>query len=173
MAELRKQIEEERQVEELRQLHAASGGSKRAQRLDWMYEGPAAAAREEENDAYLLGKAFKDTSQSEVKQVRGRGYARAGGHALAMVRFTSARFGTLTGVRQMQSSSTPGALWLEQEAPVAADLFRKLHDDPMFAIKCAPLRLLRRFAGTDRAAAVQGGGAAAAAEAAGQPAQAA
>lgn len=68
MAELRKQIEEERQLQELRQLQAASGNKKAAQpRVDWMYDGPMAHTSSTED--YLLGKEYKAKDPvSELKE---------------------------------------------------------------------------------------------------------
>lgn len=59
--ELRKNIEEERQMQELRQMQAAHGDKKAAvERLDWMYQGPMAAAEKDKTaEEYLLGKEFK------------------------------------------------------------------------------------------------------------------
>lgn len=62
MAELRKNIEEERQLQELRQLQAANGNKSAAlERVDWMYEGPM-GQREKTAEEYLLGKEYSDTA---------------------------------------------------------------------------------------------------------------
>lgn len=62
--ELQRQIEEEREREELENLAARHGGKKKkAERLDFMYNTPLASkALDEERDAYLLGeKKVTDT----------------------------------------------------------------------------------------------------------------
>ncbi len=61
---MQKQLEEERQILELRQLQAASGQNVRTtdSSMDWMYEGPAAgnAIRNTQlSEEYLLGKIYK------------------------------------------------------------------------------------------------------------------
>jgi hypothetical protein len=55
---LRKEREEERQIEELQKLQEASGGKTVTKRVDWMYAGPSGdgAAVTEEREGYLLGK---------------------------------------------------------------------------------------------------------------------
>jgi len=72
LAELQKQLIEERQILELRQLQAANGGQVNKiidNSLDWMYEGPSAAMKAQQqlsSEEYLLGKIYngKDTSSS-------------------------------------------------------------------------------------------------------------
>lgn len=64
LSELQKQLEEERQIQELRQLQAASGQNVKHldTSMDWMYEGPAAAAnaaKQQQSEEYLLGKIYK------------------------------------------------------------------------------------------------------------------
>ena len=63
LAELQKQITEERQIQELRQLQVASGQSVNTSdsSLDWMYEGPAGHALQQQKQStedYLLGNFF-------------------------------------------------------------------------------------------------------------------
>ena len=60
LAELQKQIQEERQIQELRELQVASGQVVRNTdtTMDWMYEGPAAQQQQFGED-YLLGKVYK------------------------------------------------------------------------------------------------------------------
>lgn len=60
LAELQKQIQEERQIQELRELQVASGQVVRNTdtTMDWMYEGPAAQQQQFGED-YLLGKIYK------------------------------------------------------------------------------------------------------------------
>lgn len=60
LAELQKQINEERQIRELRELQVASGQAVKTvdTSLDWMYEGPA-AQQAQSSEEYLLGKIYK------------------------------------------------------------------------------------------------------------------
>lgn len=55
---LRKEREEERQIEELQRLQEANGGKVATKRVDWMYAGPSGdgAGVTEEREGYLLGK---------------------------------------------------------------------------------------------------------------------
>ncbi|KAF2447869.1 hypothetical protein P171DRAFT_471032 [Karstenula rhodostoma CBS 690.94] len=55
---LRKEREEERQIEELQKLAEANGGRVATKRVDWMYAGPSGdgAGVTEEREGYLLGK---------------------------------------------------------------------------------------------------------------------
>lgn len=56
--QLRKEIEEERQLLELQRMQDEAGGRKREERLDWMYAAPASGTTgtTEEMEDYLLGK---------------------------------------------------------------------------------------------------------------------
>ncbi len=64
MAELQKQIQEERQIQELRDLQIASGQvvRNRDTTMDWMYEGPAGQEQQQTTEEYLLGKIYKPPS---------------------------------------------------------------------------------------------------------------
>jgi len=55
---LRREREEERELEALIKLQEAHGGPKRVQRVDWMYNGPSGEGGlvNEEREAFLLGK---------------------------------------------------------------------------------------------------------------------
>ncbi|KAJ4301941.1 RNA-splicing factor [Kalmusia sp. IMI 367209] len=55
---LRKEREEERQIEELQRLQESAGGKVATKRVDWMYAGPNGdgAGVSEEREGYLLGK---------------------------------------------------------------------------------------------------------------------
>jgi hypothetical protein len=55
--QVRREREEERQMEEIARLAEENGGQKRQQRVDWMYTGATAGAAgtSEEQEAYLLG----------------------------------------------------------------------------------------------------------------------
>lgn len=111
LEELQKQIAEERQMLELKQLQqgmgGGGGGSGYAEKLDWMYEGPQAEAGDGTAETaaaeeYLLGKEFKPaaTPTSEVKQL----------------------------------GNQPGALWTSKP-PSANDAFTRMHEDPLLLIR--------------------------------------
>ena len=53
-----KERQEERQILELQQMQEAAGGTKRLNRVDWMYSGPSSGqtGTNEEMEGYLLGK---------------------------------------------------------------------------------------------------------------------
>lgn len=55
---LRKERDEERQIEELQRLQESAGGKTITKRVDWMYSGPSGegAGVTEEREGYLLGK---------------------------------------------------------------------------------------------------------------------
>ena len=76
--ELQKQIAEERQINELRQLQVASGHVVKIvdNTLDWMYEGPGAekiqdAQQSKQTEEYLLGKTYqaKEEKTSDLHKV--------------------------------------------------------------------------------------------------------
>ncbi|KAF2456860.1 N-terminal domain of CBF1 interacting co-repressor CIR-domain-containing protein, partial [Lineolata rhizophorae] len=56
--QMMKERAEERAIQELQQMQEAAGGKKRMNRVDWMYNTPAAgqAGTTEEMEGYLLGK---------------------------------------------------------------------------------------------------------------------
>lgn len=60
---LRKEREEERQIEELQKLQEANGGKAVTKRVDWMYAGPSGDGPgvTEEREGYLLGKRRIDS----------------------------------------------------------------------------------------------------------------
>jgi hypothetical protein len=72
--ELQKQIAEERQIQDLRQLQAASGHVVKIvdNTLDWMYEGPGAEkVQHQSTEDYLLGKTYKakEEKSSDLQKV--------------------------------------------------------------------------------------------------------
>lgn len=81
LAQLRKEREEERQLEELHRLQEASTGKKRVEKLDWMYAAPSteggalggARIGEGDMEEYLLGK-------KRVDEVLGQGDKNVGKH---------------------------------------------------------------------------------------------
>ncbi len=69
MAEFQKQLEEERQIQELRQLQAATGQTIQTidTSLDWMYQGPQSEAiAQKEAEEYLLGKIYKGKEEKTI-----------------------------------------------------------------------------------------------------------
>jgi len=68
MEELRKALEEERQIAELRKMQADAGliPQSNLNRLDWMYSGPQAGPSAEE---YLLGKEYTADKKESFEQV--------------------------------------------------------------------------------------------------------
>ena len=116
LQDLQKQIIEERQMNELRELQAQAGIRKvPVEKLDWMYEGPMSASKEadaKEAEEYLLGKAFqpKGATEALTEQIS-------------------------------RTSEQPGALWAKASSqPSANDSFTRMHEDPMMKIRAQELR---------------------------------
>jgi hypothetical protein len=64
-----KEIEEQRQIEELRKLHSETTGLTRQERLDWLYQEPINTGPSPEE--YMTGKAYKDPEkENELKQLK-------------------------------------------------------------------------------------------------------
>ena len=66
LEEFRKQIIEERQIQELRELQAKSGQVIKHvdNSMDWMYEGPASQIQTQQNsEEFLLGKIYKPKAE--------------------------------------------------------------------------------------------------------------
>ena len=108
MEDLKRQMMEERQVEEMRTLQRSKGFTtqKHLERLDWMYEGPGAAEAQEKNDEYLLGKKYK--SANEVSDAE--------------------------RLKQSAASASLRASGAEP-APSASELRSRVHEDPMLMIR--------------------------------------
>lgn len=71
VAEFQKQLIEERQLLELRQLQASQGhvAKQTDNSLDWMYEGPGGGSQvQKDSEEYLLGKIYKP-QQSKTFEV--------------------------------------------------------------------------------------------------------
>lgn len=62
MDQLRKEKEEERQLQELQRMQEEQTGKKRQEKLDWMYATPATGSNQNPNELedYLLGKKRVD-----------------------------------------------------------------------------------------------------------------
>ena len=75
LAELQKQLQEERQILELRQLQAAHGQVTKTidNSLDWMYEGPMSASQKQQSsEEFLLGKIYNGAADhSKAEPVQG------------------------------------------------------------------------------------------------------
>lgn len=72
-----KERAEERQIQDLERMQEAAGGKKRADRVDWMYNGPSAGGSgaggvSEEMEGYLLGKRRLDglVKRSETETLK-------------------------------------------------------------------------------------------------------
>ena len=104
---VRKERDEERQIQELQDLQEAAGGTKRVKRVDWMYSGPSSgqAGTTEEMEGYLLGKRRIDN----------------------LVKGTEAR--------QLEKTASEESFMAAQRANTIRDTAAKIREDPMLAIK--------------------------------------
>lgn len=105
--QMMKERQEERQLQELQQLQEASGGTKRLNRVDWMYSGPSSgqAGTTEEMEGYLLGKRRID--------------------------------GLIKGTEntKLEKSATEDSFMALQNANTVKDTASKIREDPLLAIK--------------------------------------
>lgn len=105
--QIRKERDQERQIEELQNLQEAAGGKKRQARVDWMYQGPSSGqtGTTEESEAFLLGKRRVDTLlQGKEKE-------------------------------SLQKSAGQDSFMTVQNANTVKDTAAKIRDDPLLAIK--------------------------------------
>ena len=104
---VRKERDEERQIQELQDLQEAAGGTKRVKRVDWMYSGPSSgqAGTTEEMEGYLLGKRRIDN----------------------LVKGTEAK--------QLEKAASEESFMAVQRANTIKDTTAKIREDPMLAIK--------------------------------------
>ncbi len=75
--QLRKELEEERSVEELKRMQAAAGGRKYLEKVDWMYaSGPTGtgAVLADEREEFLLGRKKVDKLVETGTQVADVGF---------------------------------------------------------------------------------------------------
>lgn len=107
LEELRKEREQERQMQELQRIHEAAGGKRRAERVEWMYATPASSSgpSEAELEDYLLGKKRVD------KLLQGN------------------------EAKQLVRDTVPMAQEDPDEARASRDMAIKIREDPLFAIK--------------------------------------
>lgn len=105
--QMMKERQEERNLQEIQEMQEAAGGTKRAQRVEWMYAGPAAGQQgtTEEMEGYLLGKRRID--------------------------------GLLKGTenKKLEKGATEESFMALQNANTARDTAAKIREDPMLAIK--------------------------------------
>ena len=105
--QMMKERQEERNIQEIQEMQEAAGGTKRAQRVEWMYNGPSAgqSGTTEEMEGYLLGKRRID--------------------------------GLLKGTenKKLEKASTEDSFMALQNANTARDTAAKIRDDPLLAIK--------------------------------------
>ena len=105
--QMMKERQEERNLQEIQEMQEAAGGTKRAQRVEWMYSGAAAGQQgvTEEMEGYLLGKRRID--------------------------------GLLKGTenKKLEKGAAEESFIALQNANTARDTAAKIREDPMLAIK--------------------------------------
>ena len=105
--QMMKERQEERNIQEIQEMQEAAGGTKRAQRVEWMYSGPSAGqtGTTEEMEGYLLGKRRVD--------------------------------GLIKGTenKKLEKASTEDSFMALQNANTVRDTAAKIREDPMLAIK--------------------------------------
>ena len=105
--QMMKERQEERQIQELQDMQEAAGGTKRLNRVDWMYSGPSSgqAGTTEEMEGYLLGKRRID----------------------GLVRDTENK--------KLEKAAAEDSFMALQNANTVRDTASKIREDPMLAIK--------------------------------------
>ncbi|KAK4697911.1 hypothetical protein P7C71_g254, partial [Lecanoromycetidae sp. Uapishka_2] len=105
--QMMKERQEERAIQEIQDMQEAAGGTKRAQRVEWMYAGPSAGQQgtTEEMEGYLLGKRRID--------------------------------GLLKGTenKKLEKGASEESFMALQHANTVRDTAAKIREDPMLAIK--------------------------------------
>ncbi len=105
--QMMKERQEERNLQEIQEMQEAAGGTRRAQRVEWMYSGPSAGQQgtTEEMEGYLLGKRRID--------------------------------GLIKGTenQKLKKEATEESFMALQNANTARDTAAKIREDPMLAIK--------------------------------------
>lgn len=98
---------EERQIQDLEEMKAAAGGSKRVNRVDWMYNGPSAGQTNttEEMEGYLLGKRRIDGLLKEKE------------------------------TKRLEKAATEEVFMALQHANTARDTASKVREDPILTMK--------------------------------------
>jgi len=107
LEELRKEREQERQMQELQRIHEAAGGKRRPERVEWMYATPASSngPSEAELEDYLLGKKRVD------KLLQGN------------------------EAQKLTRDAVPTSQEDPDEARASRDMAVKIREDPLFVIK--------------------------------------
>jgi Pre-mRNA splicing factor len=120
--QLRKELEEERQLQELQRLQEEQTGKKRSEKLEWMYATPASGSGASANELedYLLGKKRVD------KMLTGDENAKVCHFMLYLV---------LLGAERFQVGASHKNFIAVQNANSARDTAAKVREDPLFAIK--------------------------------------
>lgn len=105
--QMMKERQEERQIQELQDMQEAAGGTKRLNRVDWMYSGPSSgqAGTTEEMEGYLLGKRRID----------------------GLIKGTESR--------KLEKAAAEDSFMALQNANTIRDTASKIREDPMLAIK--------------------------------------
>lgn len=105
--QMMKERQEERAIQEIQEMQEAAGGTKRAQRVEWMYSGPSAGQQgtTEEMEGYLLGKRRID--------------------------------GLIKGTenKKLEKGASEESFMALQHANTVRDTAAKIREDPMLAIK--------------------------------------
>lgn len=106
--QMMKERQEERNLQEIQEIQEAAGGTKRAQRVEWMYNGQSAGDQggtTEEMEGYLLGKRRID--------------------------------GLIKGTenKKLEKGAAEESFMALQHANTARDTAAKIREDPMLAIK--------------------------------------
>jgi len=105
--QMMKERQEERAIQEIQEMQEAAGGTKRAQRVEWMYSGPSAGQQgtTEEMEGYLLGKRRID--------------------------------GLIKGTenKKLEKGASEESFMALQHANTIRDTAAKIREDPMLAIK--------------------------------------
>ena len=105
--QIQKERAEERQIQELQEMQEAAGGTKRLNRVDWLYAGPAngQTGTTEEMEGYLLGRRRLDGLLKDRE------------------------------AKKMEKAAGEESFMALQNANTARDTAAKIRDDPMLAIK--------------------------------------
>lgn len=105
--QMMKERQEERNLQEIQEMQEAAGGTKRAQRVEWMYNGQSAGQQSttEEMEGYLLGKRRVD--------------------------------GLIKGTenKKLEKGATEESFMALQNANTVRDTAAKIREDPLLAIK--------------------------------------
>jgi hypothetical protein len=136
LAEFQKQLEEERQIQELRQLQAATGQTIQTidTSLDWMYQGPQSEAiAQKEAEEYLLGKIYKGKEEKTIDlNVPGNTFP-------FILCLSHCPFLNLVNIQ-----SKPNGSWVNKVSN-KNDLFSRAHEDPMMLIKLEEKKVTNSF----------------------------